>query len=110
MSQKWLVVFGSEGYEMLVPCDEVMTRDALNWFAGEEGKDGEMGTLLAIAQWKARSNAGRRPEIWVYDTEQDLSEERMRSMWAEAPQGMADLVRLKGTLLFKEPHGKVVIQ
>jgi hypothetical protein len=106
MSNRWLVVFGSEGWEMLVPCDPIVNRDLLQF---GEGRKFEMDRHLTIALHKARNNPGRRPEVWVYDTERDFSEAEMRSMWDESPQGMADLVREKGTLVFRERFGETVI-
>jgi hypothetical protein len=106
MSSKWLVVFGSEGWEMLVPCDAIINRDFLQF--GDEKKL-EMPGLINIAMTKARANSQRHPEVWAYDTEQDFSEAEMRSMWEESPQGMADLVRGRGKLLFREARGRQVI-
>ena len=106
MSSKWLVLFGSEGWEMLVPCDEIINRDLLQF--GDKKKF-KMPGLANVAIVRARANPQRHPEVWVYDTEQDFSEVEMRSMWDESPQRMADLVREKGNLLFREARGRQVI-
>lgn len=107
MNINWMVVFGTEGMEMLVPYDEILNRHFLN-FGG--GPTREMNSILSIAYLKVRHNAGRRPEIWVYNTEEGYSEEEMRAMWDQSPQGMADLVRAKGKLLFRERFGETVIR
>ena len=109
MSNKWIVMFGSEGWEVLIPCDDILIRDTLNWFSGDNSK-GELNQHLMLAYMRARSNGQRRPEIWSYNTEQAFSEEEMQSMWNNRPQRMADLVRSKGSLIYKEYRNKSVIK
>jgi hypothetical protein len=108
-NKKWIVMFGSEGWEVLIPCDGILIRDTLNWFGGDNSK-GELNQHLMLAYMRARSNGQRRPEIWSYDTEQAFSEEEMQSMWNDSPQRMADLVRSKGSLIYKEYRNKSVIK
>ena len=108
MSTKWIVLFDRTGVDMLVPCDEMMTRDALEWLGGKEFK-GELRHHLNVAKLRAQFNPQRAPEIWVYDCHEDYSHEQMRKMWQHMPQSMADLVRKKGNCLYKTPREKDLI-
>jgi hypothetical protein len=58
---------------------------------------------------RAKANHQRFPEVWAYDTAEDYDYEDMRSMWEGSPQVVADLVREKGTNLFKYAKEKSVI-
>lgn len=108
MSTKWIVMFDRLGVDMLVPCDEIMSRDALLWLGGQEFRS-ELHQHLNIAKLRAQSNPQRYPEIWVYDCQEDYSPEQMRKMWQNLPQGMADLVRKRGNCLYKTPREKDLI-
>lgn len=108
MSTKWIVMFDRLGVDMLVPCDEIMSRDALQWLGGKEFKS-ELGRHVTLAKVRAMANPQRFPEIWVYDCQDDYSQDQMRKMWHHMPQSMADLVRKKGNCLYKTPREKDLI-
>jgi hypothetical protein len=105
---RWIAMFDRSGLDMLVPCDEIMTRDALQWLGGQN-YTGELAHHLSVAKMRAMANPQRFPEIWVYDCEFDSTPEQMRDMWDDAPQNMADLVRKKGTCIYKTPREKDLI-
>jgi hypothetical protein len=105
---KWIAMFDRLGLDMLVPCDEIMNRDVLNWMGGQKF-DGELSRHLQIAKMRARANPQRFPEIWTYEFEQDMSYEDMRALWEASPQHMADLVRKKGGCLYKTPRERDLI-
>lgn len=108
MSQTWLVLFDCNGVDMLVPVDEIKNKEILLWMGGEEFQS-ELGTHLSIAKMRAMANPQRHPEVWVYSTSDDLPLEDMRKMWDERAQAMANLVRSKGTCVYKTPREKNVI-
>lgn len=105
MSKRWLVMFDRVGVDMLVPCDEIQSRDTLQWLGGKPFKS-ELSHHLSVAKMRARANPQRHPEIWAYDCEDDFSLDVMRELWVVHPQSMANLVRNKGTLLYKTPREK----
>jgi hypothetical protein len=108
MSKQFVVLFDRCGVDTLIPCDEMKTREMLEWLGGKPHQS-ELAYHIRIAMIRAQSNHQRFPEVWVYDCEQDFSESEMREMWNESPQGMADLVRKKGKCLFKSPRDKQLI-
>lgn len=108
MSTKWIVLFDSSGLDMLVPCDEIRTKEMLEWLGGKP-HESELQRHAMIAKMRAMVNPQRFPEVWVYDCEEDYSLEDMRDLWEVSPQRMADLVRKKGSCLYKTPRERSVI-
>lgn len=108
MSKQWVVMFDCAGVDTLIPCDEMKTREMLEWLGGKPHKS-ELAIHIRMAMIRAKSNHQRFPEVWVYDCEEDFSESEMRQMWNNAPQTMADLVRKKGNCLFKSVRDKQLI-
>ena len=108
MSKQWVVMFDCAGVDTLIPCDEIKTRDMLEWLGGKDFKS-ELGRHIHIAKLRAAANVQRKPEIWVYDCVDDLSEDVMREMWGSNPQRMADLVRSKGTCIYRTVKERSVI-
>ncbi len=108
MSKQWVVMFDQSGVDTLIPCDEMKSREMLEWIGGKPF-DSQLARHVQFAVIRAKSNHQRYPEVWVYDCEEDFSEEEMRSMWNGAPQVMADLVRKKGTCIFKSSKSKQLI-
>lgn len=105
---KWIVMFDCLGVDMLVPCDEIMNRDVLNWMGGQKFNR-ELSRHLQIAKMRAQANPQRSPEIWAYECDQEMPYEEIRDLWESRPQYMADLVRKKGKCLYKLPREKNVI-
>jgi hypothetical protein len=108
MSKQFVVMFDRCGVDTLIPCDEMKTREMLEWLGGKPHQS-ELARHIRMAMIRAQYNNHRFPEVWVYDCEQDFSESEMREMWNNAPQTMADLVRQKGTCLFKNVRDKQLI-
>lgn len=108
MSQKWVALFDCKGVDVLIPCDSMMTEEVMEWMSGKKFKSA-LGLHVGMAIVRARANPQRFPEVWVYDTKEDLTEEVMRKMWDETPQVLADLVRGMGKCLFKTPREVSVI-
>lgn len=108
MSRQFVVMFDSCGVDTLIPCDEMKTREMLEWLGGKPHKS-ELARHIRVALVRAQSNPHRFPEVWAYDCAEDHSLEEMRGLWGSTPQHMADLVRSRGTCLYKTPREKVVI-
>lgn len=108
MSQKWVVLFDCKGVDVLIPCDSMMAEEVMEWMSGKKFKSA-LSHHVSMAIIRAQANPQRFPEVWVYDTQDDLSTEMMRQMWEESPQGLADLVRKSGSCLFKSLREKSVI-
>ena len=108
MAKQWIVLFDTLGVDTLLPWDDLKADDMLTILAGRKSKD-RLNNRVSMMILRARANEQRWPEVWAYDTTEDYEEEFMREMWHDAPQGMANVVREKGTCLYKISRPKEVI-
>ncbi len=108
MAKQWVVLFDTLGLDVLVPWDDLKGDDMLAILSGKNpAKKGNKHVNMMIA--RAQANHQRYPEVWAYDTSEDYDYEEMRQIWTDSPQHVADLVREKGTNLFKYTKEKLVI-
>lgn len=108
MAKQWVVLFDTLGVDTLIPWDDFKSDDMISVLSGKKpSKKGNQRVSMMIL--RAKANHQRFPEVWAYDTAEDYEYEDMRSMWEETPQMVADLVREKGTNLFKYAKEKSVI-
>ena len=108
MAKQWVVLFDTLGVDTLIPWDELKADDMLRILAGKKSKD-SASQRIGMIILRAQANTQRWPEVWAYDTSEDYPYEEMLEQWQEVPQGMANLVREKGTNLFKLPRQKEII-
>lgn len=54
---------------------------------------------------RARFNSQRHYECWVVDAVEGITADDIRELFAQNPQGAADLIRARGTRIFGEPMG-----
>lgn len=108
MAKQWIVLFDTLGVDTLIPWDDLKSDDMLSILSGKKpGKKGNHQVNMMIL--RAKANHQRFPEVWAYDTSEDYAYEEMRDIWEGSPQMIADLVREKGTNLFKYAREKSVI-
>jgi hypothetical protein len=108
MAKQWIVLFDTLGVDTLIPWDDLKGDDMLAVLSGKKPRD-HGGQRVNMMIMRARVNHQRFPEVWAYDTAEDYDYEEMRSMWESSPQVVADLVREKGSNLFKYTREKSVI-
>jgi hypothetical protein len=74
--------------------------------SGEDaGKVANPNHIVSRMMLRARFNQQRNPEVWGYNTEEDIAYDDMRDLWESNPQYMADLVRSKGEQFFGDKPG-----
>lgn len=108
MARQWVVLFDTLGVDTLIPWDDLKAEDMLAVLAGKKPKD-SINKRINMMVIRAQANIQRWPEVWAYDTATDYDYDHMRKMWEEMPQSLADLVRTKGTNLFKHHREKAII-
>lgn len=107
MARQWVVLFDTLGVDTLLPWDDLKGENMLAVLAGKKSKN--LNKQVAIAVLRAQSNPQRFPEVWAYSTIEDYDVEEMRKLWRTIPQSLADLVRAKGTNLFRDQRQKEII-
>ena len=99
MATQWVVLFDNEGLDTLVPWSTIVEDRVMEKLSGGEIKAANPNHIVSRMMLRARFNEHRHPEVWGYNTQEDIDYEDMRSMWQANPQYMADLVRSKGDQL-----------
>lgn len=105
MSTQWIVLFDCEGVDTLVPWGELMADRMMTTLSGGEIKSANPQHIVSSMMMRARFNSQRSPEVWTYQTEEEVDYPEMRSLWEANPQYMADLIRDKGEQLFGDKPG-----
>lgn len=98
-STKWLVVFGTEGLEVLIHCDPLINEDILSTGAGCKDLS-RFDKEMFKSCLRARFNPHRKLEVWLYTCQGEYEKNEMIKFWNLNPEGMAELVRGVGTCLF----------
>ena len=105
MSTQWIVLFDSDGVDTLVPWGELMADRMMSTLSGGEIKSENPQHIVSRMMLRARFNEQRFPEVWTYQTDNDIDYSEMRSLWEVNPQYMADLIRKKGEQLYGDKPG-----
>ena len=106
MSTQWVVLFDIEGVDTLVPWGELAQDRMMATLSGEDaGKVASPNHIVSRMMLRARFNGQRHPEVWAYNTQEDIAYDEMRGLWEDNPQYMADLVRSKGEQLYGDKPG-----
>jgi len=104
MSTQWVVLFDNEGVDTLVPWGELVEERVMATLSGEKPPSSP-NHIVSRMMLRARFNQQRNPEVWAYNTQEDIAYDDMRGMWEDNPQYMADLVRSKGEQFFGDKPG-----
>lgn len=108
MARQWVVLFDTLGVDTLVPWDDLKQDDMLDTLSGRKPKN-RLNTQINTMIMRAQANMQRWPEVWAYDTGEDWTYEDMLEQWKTSPQITANVVRERGTNLFKHHRQKEVI-
>jgi hypothetical protein len=103
MCTQWIVLFDTEGLDSLIPWGDLMGDKIIGILSGEEYE--HPNNILNRTLLRARYNLQRHPEVWAYNTADDMDADAMHELWIESPQYMANLVRTKGSQLFGDRSG-----
>ncbi len=104
MSTQWVVLFDNEGVDTLVPWGELVEDRVIATLSGEKPPSSP-NHIVSRMMLRARFNQHRNPEVWAYNTQEDIAYDDMRDLWEDNPQYMADLVRSKGEQFFGDKPG-----
>lgn len=100
MSTQWVVLFDNEGLDTLVPWGDLAQDRMMQTLSGGNIKAENPQHIVSRMMLRARFNEQRFPEVWTYQTDNDIMYDEMRSLWEANPQYMADLIREKGEQLY----------
>lgn len=67
-----------------------------------QGRPQSVSSIVNMLQLRARYNNQRFYEIYVVDTDDTVTADDLKSMFDDDPQGSADLIRLRGRVLYSD--------
>ena len=105
MSTQWVVLFDNEGLDTLVPWGELVADRMMTTLSGGNIQSENPQHIVSRLMLRPRFNEQRFPEVWTYQTDNDIEYSEMRSLWEVNPQYMADLIREKGEQLHGDKPG-----
>ena len=101
----FIIMWCSEGIECCIPLDMTKLGDGANMLAQLEDRENdyqrEMSRLLFMLTLRARANTQRHYEIYKLITA-GITQEQIESMFESNPQGIVDLIREKGVVLYSD--------
>lgn len=104
----YICSWDSLGFECIVDCTKWEKERLINILAGKQIKDPPV-SLFRLTM-RARFNPHRNPEIWSFNTTEDLDETTLWDYAKDNPQALADLIRARGECLYKTENPPDVIK
>lgn len=96
----YVVIWDMTGLESIINADELDSEDTFRRLQG--AKSNKLGQTLHMVMLRARMNSQRHYEIYSIDVDEAISEDDLRASFDENPQGMADLIRNRGTKIYSD--------
>lgn len=107
-TRTYICSWDCNGFESITDCTGWNNQCLLDMIAGKPLRDPPVS--LHALMMRARFNPHRNPEVWSFNTTEELDEE---SLWGYAehnPQGLVDLIRANGKCLYAAAKNDPVIK
>ena len=106
-----LIMWDNLGLEY---CEDITKREQAQMWSTLKGQEASLGTYPSLNSLvlRARFNPQRHYEIYTVTVDHTITASDMISMFEDAPQAMADLIRERGRQLYsdRDKKNRVVIQ
>ena len=106
MSHTYLLSWDHTGLEACVnisDIDKEVMWQALNGDgSGNRGRTRSVDSIVNLIILRARFNTQRHYEVYCIDTDDTISEQDIRKMFEDEPQGSSDLIRARGRKLYSD--------
>lgn len=97
------------GFETIVDCTNWERQCLIDTIAGKSLKPAPVN--INALMMRARFNPQRNPEVWTFNTTEDLDEETLWEYATQNPQALVDMIREKGKRLYgKDKWAEPVIK
>lgn len=109
----YLLSWDCYGLESCVNISDIEKNAVWKTLKGEStARDPSLNQIVSMITLRARFNSQRHYEIYLIDTDDSITENDLRNMFEQDPQGSSDLIRHRGRMLYSdrnEDH-KIVIR
>ena len=102
----FIVSWDMTGLESVIDAGELDSEDTFNRLKGE--KSNRFGQTLHMMTLRARMNPQRHYEIYSINVTTDMTEDLIREMFEDNPQGSADFIREHGFKIYSDRANKKV--
>lgn len=99
-SNIFLLSWDCYGIEAVINVSNIEKEAMWHAIGGPQGR--ELGSTLNAILIRARMNPHRNYEIYTVTVDGSITEEDLRQMFEDNPQGMAELVRERGRKIFSD--------
>lgn len=97
----YLLSWDCYGIETVVNVTE-LDKEAMWAELSDQQLNRGIGSMLHAIMLRARFNPHRHYEIYTVTVDENITEEDLRQMFEDNPQGMAELVRERGRKIFSD--------
>jgi hypothetical protein len=91
----WAITWDDLSIDGLVNLTAVECEDTLRRLQDGSSID-NVTRLLRMMMLRSRLNGHRSPEVWVFDSDEGVSEDQIRDWFRSAPDAAKALIRAKG--------------
>ena len=103
-NNRYLIAWNSEGeLECLLEINAMAHQDTIERLAGQRRGRSQVDQTISMMIMRARVNAQRDIEVYLIETDSDISTSDMEEWFNSDPQGLVNLVRERGTHLYGKP-------
>ena len=99
MNNRFLAMWDNLGLEYLV---DITDMDHDYMIAQLKGEPFKTPFNIATLMLRARANNQRHYEIYIFETDESIDEEMVRSLFETDPQFLVDFIRREGNKLFSD--------
>lgn len=114
MSHTYVLSWDCYGLEACINVSDIEKRKMWSALKNEDtSRDPDVGSIVNSLLLRARFNHQRHYEIYAVDAEDNITEQQLKDMFEEDPQGSAELIRVRGRKLYSDrasPDEKIKIR
>ena len=107
-SKVYICSWDCNGFESITDMTSWEKNCLVDMIAGKELKDPPVS--LHALTLRARFNPQRNPEIWSFNTTQDIDTDMLWELAEKNPQSLVDMIRKNGKCLYRLPTSDPVIK
>jgi len=104
----FLLSWDQEGLESCINCSAIDRQRMWNILADkkEQGRGHDINSIVQAIMLRARFNTQRHYEIYTVVVDSTVTEQDLRDMFEQDPQGSAELIRARGNKMYSDRRDK----
>jgi hypothetical protein len=103
---RFLISWCMEGLEGIVDVNGIAHEEMIARLKGNFTGRARIDEIIHSMVLRAKVNTQRRYEIYMIETDSNITEDIMRRYFDDNPQGIVDLIRRRGTRIYSDRQRK----